>query len=198
MKRSQFPCLHHVRINGRDTSITVEPEFWEQFRLMTMERQTTIGKLLAEIDRTGRLLPHQGPGRHRVRTLSAALRVFVLQTLISRSSSGARAAACDRLDRRGRCPEECIQAGRSGSCPHPEPAARSSSRWRSARHTPRANEPGRRAAAIRSRPANECEPGHGQGQYHRGHYRCRAGAVGKAVSIVAADGAASDQIGLSN
>jgi hypothetical protein len=71
MKRFQSPCLHHVRINGRDTSITVEPEFWEQFRLMTMERQTTIGKLLAEIDRTGRLLPHQRPGRHRVRTLSA-------------------------------------------------------------------------------------------------------------------------------
>ena len=77
---------------GRDTSITVEPEFWEQLRLMTMERQTTIGKLLAEIDRTGRLLPHQGLGRHRVRTLSAAVRVFVLRTLISRSSSGARRA----------------------------------------------------------------------------------------------------------
>jgi predicted DNA-binding ribbon-helix-helix protein len=92
MKRFQSPCLHHVRINGRDTSITVEPEFWEQFRLMTMERQTTIGKLLAEIDRTGRLLPHQEPGCHRVRTLSAAVRVFVLQTLISRSSSGAQRA----------------------------------------------------------------------------------------------------------
>ena len=63
--------------------ITVEPEFWEQFRLMTMERQTTIGKLLAEIDRIMRLLPYQGPGRHRVRTLSAAVRVFVLQMLIS-------------------------------------------------------------------------------------------------------------------
>jgi predicted DNA-binding ribbon-helix-helix protein len=79
MKRFQSPCLHHVRINGRDTSITVEPEFWEQFRLMTMERQTTIGKLLAEIDRTGRLLPYQGPGRYRVRTLSAAVRIFVFQ-----------------------------------------------------------------------------------------------------------------------
>jgi predicted DNA-binding ribbon-helix-helix protein len=84
MKRFQSPCLHHVRINGRDTSITVEPEFWEQFRLMTMERQTTIGKLLAEIDRTGRLLPHQGPGRHRVRTLSAAVRIFVFQALMAR------------------------------------------------------------------------------------------------------------------
>jgi hypothetical protein len=50
---------------------------------------TLIDKILL---RTGRLLPHQGPGRHRVRTLSAAMRVFVPQTLISRSSSGARRA----------------------------------------------------------------------------------------------------------
>jgi predicted DNA-binding ribbon-helix-helix protein len=49
-----------------------------------MERQTTIGKLLAEIDRTGRLLPHQGPGRHRVRTLSAAVRIFEFQALMAK------------------------------------------------------------------------------------------------------------------
>ena len=77
MKRFQSPCLHHARINGRDTSITVEPEFWEQFRLMTMERQTTIGKLLAEIDRTGRLRAHQGPGRHRVSRLIASISLVV-------------------------------------------------------------------------------------------------------------------------
>ena len=85
---SEIIC--HLPISKLPPEGTVEPEFWEQFPLMTMERQTTIGKLLAEIDRTGRLLLHQGPGRHRVRTLSAAVRVFVLQTLISRSSSGAR------------------------------------------------------------------------------------------------------------
>ena len=56
-----------------------------------MVQRTTISRLLAEINRTMRLLPYQGPGRHRVRTLSAAVRVFVLQTLISRSSSGVRA-----------------------------------------------------------------------------------------------------------
>jgi hypothetical protein len=49
-----------------------------------MVQRTTISRLLAEINRTMRLLPYQGPGRHRVRTLSAAFRVFVLQTLISR------------------------------------------------------------------------------------------------------------------
>jgi hypothetical protein len=36
-----------------------------------------INQQLAEIERTGCLLPYKGPGRHRVRTLSAAVRVFV-------------------------------------------------------------------------------------------------------------------------
>jgi predicted DNA-binding ribbon-helix-helix protein len=54
-----------------------------------MVQRTTISRLLAEINRTMRLLPYQGPGRHRVRTLSAAVRVFVLQTLIARSSNEA-------------------------------------------------------------------------------------------------------------
>jgi len=65
------------------------PELWHRPPSVPPQDQR---KLLAEIDRTGRLLPRQGPGRHRVRTLSAAVRVFVLQTLISRSSSGARRA----------------------------------------------------------------------------------------------------------
>jgi hypothetical protein len=34
---------------------------------MVIDARPRSAKLLAEIDRTGRLLPHQGPGRHRVR-----------------------------------------------------------------------------------------------------------------------------------
>ena len=65
------------------TSITAEPEFWEQFRLIVMERGTTISELLAEIDRKHRLLPY--PNAHpRVLALSAALRVFVLQELMAK------------------------------------------------------------------------------------------------------------------
>jgi predicted DNA-binding ribbon-helix-helix protein len=79
-------------LKGRYTSISVEPDFWKQFRLIVIERQTTISNLLAEIERTMRLLPDQGKGCDRTLTLSAAVRVFVLQTLISRSSSGARRA----------------------------------------------------------------------------------------------------------
>jgi predicted DNA-binding ribbon-helix-helix protein len=76
--------VHNVKLSGRETSISLEPEFWEQFRLITMERGTTIGKLLAEIDRTQRLLPYQGPGRPRVLALSAAVRVFVLQEVMAK------------------------------------------------------------------------------------------------------------------
>ena len=39
-------------------AINAEPEFWEQFRLIVMERGTTISELLAEIDRKHRLLPY--------------------------------------------------------------------------------------------------------------------------------------------
>ena len=92
VKRFQSPNLRRVWVGKGDTTINVEPEFWDQFKLIALEHRATISALLAEIDRTMRLLPYQGPGRHRVRTLSAAVRVFVLQTLISRSSSGARGA----------------------------------------------------------------------------------------------------------
>jgi predicted DNA-binding ribbon-helix-helix protein len=86
-KRLQSPDKHSVLIKGRSTSLTIEPDFWEQFRLIVMEHGVTVGALLTEIERTMRLLPYQGPGRHRVRTLSAAVRVFVLRTVMSQLSS---------------------------------------------------------------------------------------------------------------
>jgi predicted DNA-binding ribbon-helix-helix protein len=66
------------------TSITLEADFWEQFRLIVLEHGTTIGSLLSEIERTMRLLPKQGPGRTRVLTLSAAVRLFVLRDVLAR------------------------------------------------------------------------------------------------------------------
>jgi predicted DNA-binding ribbon-helix-helix protein len=84
MKRLQSPFKRTVVLDGHKTSINVEPEFWDQLRLITLERQTTMAKLITEIDRVGRLLPPQGPGRHRVRTLSAAVWVFVLQEVLAR------------------------------------------------------------------------------------------------------------------
>ena len=35
----------------------VEPEFWNQLRLIAMEYQTSTAKLITEIDRISRLLP---------------------------------------------------------------------------------------------------------------------------------------------
>jgi hypothetical protein len=42
------------------------------------------GRLLAEVDRTHRLLPYQGPGTPRVLGLSAAVRVFVLREVMTK------------------------------------------------------------------------------------------------------------------
>jgi predicted DNA-binding ribbon-helix-helix protein len=61
----------------------MEDEFWEQLRIIAVTRNTAISQLLAEIERTGRLLFDPGPGRHRVRSLSAAVRVFVLQEVLT-------------------------------------------------------------------------------------------------------------------
>jgi hypothetical protein len=59
-------------------------------------RPAAIGKLLAEIERTGRLLTYQEPGRHRMLSLSAAVRVFVLQTLMAKLAAAEARANCRR------------------------------------------------------------------------------------------------------
>ena len=70
--------VHNVWLYSRKTSIHVEPEFWEQFP--GYDGAWDDDRELAEIDRTQRLFPYQGPGRPRVLAMSAAVRVFVLQT----------------------------------------------------------------------------------------------------------------------
>jgi predicted DNA-binding ribbon-helix-helix protein len=58
-----------VRIAGHNTSITLEPEFWDELKRMATSRQLSLNQLIAEID-TG-----------RSGNLSSALRVFVLKEL---------------------------------------------------------------------------------------------------------------------
>jgi len=87
LRRFQSPFKHTVWVRGQRTSITVEHEFWDQLRLIAIEYQTSMTALITEIDRTMRLMPFQGPGRHRVRTLSAAIRVFVLQEVLARADN---------------------------------------------------------------------------------------------------------------
>ena len=96
-KRLQSPDMRHVRVGKDNTTITLENEFWEQLRIIAVTRNTAISQLLAEIDRTMRLQPAR-PGYRRVRTLSAAVRVFVLQTLTAPLPSGKR-RACGRSPR---------------------------------------------------------------------------------------------------
>jgi predicted DNA-binding ribbon-helix-helix protein len=46
MKRLQSPFKRTVVLDGHKTSINVEPEYWDQLRLITFERQTTMAKLI--------------------------------------------------------------------------------------------------------------------------------------------------------
>ena len=88
--------IHHVRSSGRETSISLEPAFWDHFRLMAIEQETSIKALIDEIEHTERLLPYQGPKTPRVLALSAAVRVFVLRDLM-RKLADAEARASRRL-----------------------------------------------------------------------------------------------------
>jgi predicted DNA-binding ribbon-helix-helix protein len=51
---------------------------------MAVERGCTIKALVSEINRKGRLLPFQGLKYRRVLSLSAAIRLFVLQELLAK------------------------------------------------------------------------------------------------------------------
>ena len=57
-----LPNKRTLVLLGQKTSVTIEPEFGHQLRLIAMEYQTSVTKLITEIDRIGRLLPPQAPG----------------------------------------------------------------------------------------------------------------------------------------
>ena len=65
-----------VRIAGHATSLSLEEEFWEALKALATERDTSINRLVAEID--------AGRGE---KNLSSALRLFVLQDLQRRVSN---------------------------------------------------------------------------------------------------------------
>jgi hypothetical protein len=43
IKQFRSPHRHPVWLHGRFTSISVEAEFWEQFKLIVLEHRTTVG-----------------------------------------------------------------------------------------------------------------------------------------------------------
>jgi len=151
--------MRHVRVGKDNTTITLEDEFWEQLRIIAITRNTAISQLLAEIDRTMRLQPAR-PGYRRVRTLSAAVRVFVLQTLTAPPSSGKR-RACARLPRspwslpRGMRPSKAV---RIASAPGAQP--QDLHRSAAPRHTP-PEEPVPTPRAADLLPVGSTYPTHG-------------------------------------
>jgi predicted DNA-binding ribbon-helix-helix protein len=68
----QRPGKHSVTLRGHRTSISLEPEFWKEFRRIAAQRNQTINGLAIEVDEA----------RGDV-GLASAIRVFVLNTLKS-------------------------------------------------------------------------------------------------------------------
>ena len=70
--------IRPVWMNGRATSISVEPRIWDYFCIIAAERGVTIGQLLSHVDRAMRLEP-TWRGKCSTRNLSSAVRVFVIE-----------------------------------------------------------------------------------------------------------------------
>jgi predicted DNA-binding ribbon-helix-helix protein len=64
-------------------SISVDPLTWGYLRMIAMDRGSSISALMTEIDRTRRLETGRS-GKSRVRSLSSAVRMFVLENLSER------------------------------------------------------------------------------------------------------------------
>jgi predicted DNA-binding ribbon-helix-helix protein len=76
--RPQSRDQRSVLCDGVHTCITVDDITWHLLRCMAINRGLSLSMLVGEINRTMRLLPERR-GKRRVRSLSSAVRVFVLQ-----------------------------------------------------------------------------------------------------------------------
>jgi predicted DNA-binding ribbon-helix-helix protein len=88
-KQMHSADIRCVSVGKQVTTINIESPFWERFRIIAAQRNVAISQLLAEIDRT---MPRQRPilGKRRVRSLSAAVRIFVLENIDHSRPSGGR------------------------------------------------------------------------------------------------------------
>ena len=64
---------HSVLLFGHATSVTLEPEFWDELKAIAARKGTSLNKLIERIDAA------------RDTNLSSALRVFVLSELKKQS-----------------------------------------------------------------------------------------------------------------
>ena len=60
-----------VNILGHQTSISLEEEFWSELRAIADEKELSLNKMIAEIDRT----------RGTNKNLSSAIRIYILKSL---------------------------------------------------------------------------------------------------------------------
>src|SRR5262249_1132029 len=74
----QSPDIRNVLCDGVKTTISVDDITWYWLRCIAVARGLSLSKLVGEINRTMRLLPAR-KGKRRVRSLSSAVRVFVLE-----------------------------------------------------------------------------------------------------------------------
>ena len=75
--RRDVPIKHSVRVAGHATSISLEPVFWELLAELAKERQTSINRLVSEID------------ARRSGNLSSAIRVYLVEYLRETAASQA-------------------------------------------------------------------------------------------------------------
>jgi predicted DNA-binding ribbon-helix-helix protein len=61
-------CKHSVEINGRQSSVSLEPEFWDALRAAAQAEGVTVSHLVSAIDRS----------KHRRKNLTSEIRVRLL------------------------------------------------------------------------------------------------------------------------
>lgn len=71
---SARPIKHSVTLKGHRTSISLEDEFWREFRLIAQDKGIALNALVAEIDAE----------RGMEAGLASAIRIYVLRSLKDR------------------------------------------------------------------------------------------------------------------
>ncbi|MDR1476586.1 MAG: ribbon-helix-helix domain-containing protein [Rickettsiales bacterium] len=65
-----MPKKHSIMLSGHKTSVSLEPEFWDELKKIAAATNTTVGRLMSKLD------AESGGGN-----LSSRVRVFVLDYL---------------------------------------------------------------------------------------------------------------------
>lgn len=75
------PAKRSITIAGHQTSITLEPLFWELLKTASEDRSLPLNALVAKID-VARIASHDPPG------LATAIRLWLVNDLLGKSGNG--------------------------------------------------------------------------------------------------------------